>query len=221
MKTLAIIPAYNEATMIADVIAGTKPFVDEVVVVDDGSRDGTALIARTAGATVLSLPVNRGLGSALRTGFNFARVKHVDAIVTLDADFQHDPKEIPQFFAAIANGAHVVIGSRQLGVKGNMPWYRRLFNTVGNMITPFGSKTTDSQSGFRGFSSHALHTLSLKSQRMEISSEIISETFRRGLTYVEVPITARYTTYSLSKGQSFFEGLLTVWRLHVVSRFLK
>lgn len=221
MKRIAIIPAYNEATVIADVIAQTIPFVDAVVVVNDGSRDETGIVAREAGAVVLSLPINRGLGSALRTGFNFARVKDVDMVVTLDADLQHDPHEIPKFFEALEKGAHVVIGSRALEVTGNMPWYRTLFNKLGNFITPHGSYTTDSQSGFRAFSRHALNTLNLKSQRMEISSEIITETFRKKLAYAEVPIKALYTEYSLSKGQSLIEGFLTVWRLHVVSRFIK
>lgn len=221
MKVLAIIPAYNEETTIHEVIAQTKPFVSDIVVVNDGSKDTTETIAKEAGAIVLSLPINRGLGSALRTGFLFAQVKEYDIAVTLDADLQHDPSEIPKFIEKIEKGAHVVIGSRLLNKTGHMPWYRTLFNKVGNIITPHGNKTTDSQSGFRAFSLHALQTFELKSERMEISSEIIGETFRKKLAYAEVPIKAIYTTYSLSKGQSIIEGLRTLWRLHVVSKFLK
>lgn len=221
MKVLAIIPAYNEETTIAEVIAKTVPFVSDVVVINDGSRDNTATQAKEAGAIVLSLPINRGLGSALRTGFLYATVKKYDMVVTLDADLQHDPAEIPKFVEKISQGDHVVIGSRLLEKKGHMPWYRIVFNIAGNFITPHGNKTTDSQSGFRAFSLHALNTMHLTSQRMEISSEIISETFKKNLRYAEVPIQAIYSTYSLSKGQSIIEGLLTLWRLHVVSKFLK
>ena len=221
MKVLAIIPAYNEESTIQEVIAQTKQFVSDVVVVDDGSKDTTAVIAKKSGAIVLSLPINRGLGSALRTGFLYAVTKKYDAAVTLDADLQHEPSEIPKFIEKLAQGNHVVIGTRLLNKTGHMPWYRILFNKVGNIITPHGSKTTDSQSGFRAFSLHALQTLELKSERMEISSEIIGETFRKKLAYTEVPIQAIYTAYSLSKGQSIIEGLRTLWRLHVVSKFLK
>ena len=104
MKILALIPAYNEETTIADVLTRTKPFVDGMIVIDDGSTDRTREIARAHGATVVSHVINRGLGAAIGTGFAAARRLKADVVVTLDADGQHDPVEIKKFVEAIERG---------------------------------------------------------------------------------------------------------------------
>ena len=214
MKIVAVIPAYNEEQTIADVLKRTRPFVSEMIVVNDGSRDRTAEIALQNGAVVVSHLVNRGLGAAIGTGFAAAKKLQADALITLDADGQHDPVEIPKFVSAIKNGANVVIGSRMLSRVG-MPWYRQIANMLGNVSTLvlFGAWVTDSQSGFRAFSKLAFETIEIKTNGMEVSSELIAEAHAHHFPIVEVPIQAIYTDYSLSKGQSFFVGLKTLLKL--------
>jgi len=217
MKMFALIPAYNEETTIADVLTRTRPYVDGVIVVDDGSSDRTAEIAGVHGATVMSHVINRGLGAAIGTGFAAAQSLGADVVVTLDADGQHDPTEIKKFVEGIEKGADVVIGSRMLTGFVGMPVHRRVAQVVGNLVTffLFGAWVTDSQSGFRAFTKHALSKIQIKTNRMEVSSELIAEAKRNGLILVEVPIQAIYTEYSLSKGQSFFVGIKTLLKLVV------
>ena len=230
MKVIALIPAFNEEATIAEVLVKTKPFVDGMVVVNDGSTDRTAQIAQGQGAIVVSHVINRGLGAAVGTGFAAAKRWKADVVVTLDADGQHDAHEIQKFLAAIEAGADVVIGSRMLEIsspsqgevgRGLMPFHRRVANTIGNLVTLllFGAWVTDSQSGFRVFTRYALGKIEVKTNRMEVSSELIAEAKRHQLKLVEVPIQAIYTDYSLSKGQNFFVGLKTVVKL-VVRRLM-
>ena len=242
MKLLAVIPAYNEEQTIAGVLARTRPLADAVVVIDDGSADRTAEIARGAGAAAVSHVMNRGLGAALGTGFAYARRVSAEAVITLDADGQHDPKEIPRFFEELQKGADMVIGSRMIGSgnpppslqqgrraglperladlssgRAGMPWYRRAANTLGNLVTLvlFGAWVTDSQSGYRAFSAKALSKIEIRTNRMEVSSELVAEAKRHGLKIREIPIQAIYTDYSLSKGQGFLVGLKTLLKLVV------
>ncbi len=193
----------------------TLPFVSEVIVVDDGSSDETNQIARKAGAIVYRHLLNRGLGATLGTGIAAALIRGADCIVTLDADGQHDATEIVKLVGPIRRGlADVVLGSRLLRARG-MPASRELANHLGNVITLlfFGLFVTDSQSGFRAFSREGAAKLEIRSNRMEVSSEIIAEIRRKGLRLAEVPIRAIYTDYSLSKGQGFWVGLKTAYRL--------
>ncbi len=215
MRIIAIIPAYNEASHVGVVVARTRPFADVVLVVDDGSTDGTAEAARAAGARVVRHALNRGLGAALGTGFEAARRLGADVAVTLDADGQHDPSEIPKFTEAVRGGADFVIGSRLIAPEGGMPWYRVAANLLGNLATfvLFGAWVTDSQSGFRALNRRALATMQVRSNRMEVSSELVAEARRNDLCLAEVPIRAIYTEYSLSKGQSFFVGIKTLFKL--------
>lgn len=214
MRIIAVIPAFNEEKTIAEVLTNTRPFVDEIIVVNDGSSDRTAEIARAYKAVVVTHVINRGLGAAIETGFEVARRNSAEVVVTLDADGQHDPSEILKLIEAIERGADVVIGSRMISKIG-MPWYRQIANTLGNLVTffLFGAFVTDSQSGFRAFTAYALRQIKIQTNRMEVSSELIAEAKRHKLTLVEVPIKAIYTDYSLSKGQSFSVGLKTLVKL--------
>lgn len=214
MKVVALIPAYNEASTIASVLNETRAFVDEVIVVNDGSTDRTAELAQAQGAMVVSHLINRGLGAAIGTGFALAVKRGADVVITLDADGQHDPAEIPSFVAAIERGAEVVIGTRMRHRVG-MPWYRQIAQVIGNLTTLvlFGAWVSDSQSGYRAFTKSALSKIRIKTNRMEVSSELIAEAKTHQLTLVEVPIKAIYTEYSLSKGQSFFTGIKTLVKL--------
>ncbi len=159
MKTAAIIPAFNEEVAIGSVVLLSREHVDEVLVVDDGSTDRTASVAEMAGARVLRHHKNLGKGAALKTGF---QATDADVIVTLDADGQHDPAEIPKLMEPIIRGeADIVNGSRYLhGTDENTPRYRRvgqkILDTATNIST--GLEITDTQSGFRAFSSRPYPT---------------------------------------------------------------
>lgn len=221
MRACVIIPAYNEERTIGSVIDRVREHGYDPVIVNDGSRDATAAIAQKKGCRVCSHPINRGLGAALRTGFAFAINHAYDYVITLDADGQHDPADIARVIEQLNAGYEVVIGSRMTEID-DMPWSRVWGNRIANVVTIGGHITTDSQSGLRGMKVTALKKMTLHSSTppgMEISSEIIEETFRHNLRYTEVPIKPIYTDYSLSKGQSFSVGLHTWARLLCVRMF--
>lgn len=237
MNLIVIIPAYNEERTVGEMIRECRMNNVEcrIVVIDDGSKDRTREVARATGALVLRHPINRGLGAALATGIEAALriMKHEawsmkqDVIVTLDADGQHDPSEIPRLIEPIVRGeAEVVIGTRFKckieNVKCKIPRQRIVANFCGNLFTwlLFGIWVSDSQSGFRAFSAEAAAKLKLRTSTMEVSSEIIREIVRLKLRHKEVPIAAHYTPYSLSKGQGFFRGIETLWKL-IILRFFR
>ncbi|OQB44009.1 MAG: Undecaprenyl-phosphate mannosyltransferase [Parcubacteria group bacterium ADurb.Bin159] len=212
---ILVIPAYNEEKTIGEVISNVKNYADFVVVVDDGSKDRTSEIAEKEGAIVYRHCINLGLGASLITGFKIALKLKGDIIVTFDADGQHCPFDIEKVIAPILDEkAEVVIGTRTKK-GGNMPFSRKIYNYIANILTFFlyGNWVSDSQSGLRAFKASALEKLILSSQRMEISSEIVGQIKKQHLKLVEVPISAIYTSYSLSKGQNFKEGLKTAWAL--------
>lgn len=192
-------------------MANVKKQVDQIIVVDDGSRDNTYQIAKDSGVLVYRHSVNRGLGGALGTGIKAALNNGADIIVTLDADGQHEPAEIQALVKPIITGeSDVAIGSRFL-TRQPMPFSRRLGNKFFNfiMLLLFGVKTTDSQSGMRAFSKEAASKIELCTNGMEVSSEILKETKEKKLRMKEVPIKSIYTDYSLSKGQNTILGIKT------------
>ncbi|MCX6691385.1 MAG: glycosyltransferase family 2 protein, partial [Methanoregula sp.] len=151
VKTIAALPAYNEEAHIARVISDAQAYVDAVLVVDDGSSDATAAIARQMGAIVVRHPTNMGYGAVLQTIFSTARDLNLEAVVTLDFDGQHDPRDIERVLAPLLNGADVVIGSRFLdSTKNNIPSYRKVGMKVLDTATAAAGvkKVTDTQSGF-------------------------------------------------------------------------
>lgn len=210
--TIVLIPAYNEEKTILDVVRRAQHYADEIVVIDDGSDDQSGAIARNVGVTVLTHILNRGLGSALRTGFAYALIKNAACVITLDADGQHDPHDIVRLLQKINEGFDVVIGSR-MSARTEMPLSRVIANKIGTFFSPNTISCTDTQSGLRCFRGEALKKMNLCGERMEISSEIIDEISHQSLRYAEIPIRAMYTHYSLSKGQGFMTGLITLGRL--------
>ncbi len=213
-----IIPAYNEEKTLGSVIDGLRRGgYDDIVVVDDGSKDRTAAVAKQKKVYLLSHVVNRGLGGALCTGIMAAVEEGCNIIVTFDADGQHDVRDIKKVILPIMKKeVDVVIGSRMINSDG-MPLIRRIGNRLINIVTYvlFGVYVTDSQSGLRAFSLSAAKKLDLKTNRMEVSSEIIKEIGRNKLRFKEVPIRAIYTEYSMKKGQSHFNGVSIVLNLCV------
>ncbi|MDD5145558.1 MAG: glycosyltransferase family 2 protein [Candidatus Pacebacteria bacterium] len=218
MRIYAIIPAYNEERNIGKVIEGIKKYTNNIIVVDDGSNDGTSKIARKEGVKVYRHIINRGLGGALGTGIKAALSENADIILTIDADGQHDPEEIPNLLKPIVSGdADVVIGSRFLKNQ-RMPIFRKTGNYFFNFITFlfFGIWSTDSQSGMRVFNKKAAESLRTLTSGMEVSSEIMTDIKTNELRLKEVPIRAIYTSYSLSKGQGFWVGLKTLAKLFIL-----
>ncbi len=192
MDVVALIPAYQEATRIGPVIEAARRHLP-VVVVDDGSRDDTATVAEAAGATVLRQHPNEGKGAALRMGFRHALGSGCPAVVTLDADGQHDPDEIPLFLQAWeARAAPLIIGQRTFR---EMPPTRRLANELGTRTFSWavGRHIADNQSGYRLIAAGLMHRL-LESREtgFEFEVEMITTAIRAGMDIDWVPIRTIY-----------------------------
>jgi glycosyltransferase involved in cell wall biosynthesis len=210
---IAAIPALNEETAIGSVVLRAKQHVDAVIVVDDGSYDKTARIAELAGASVIRHDSNRGKGMALRDAFIRAREMNADILVCLDGDGQHNPDEIPRLLIPIKNGeADMVIGSRFLDIRSDIPRYRQAGQKVLTSLTNTVSatKVTDSQSGFRAFSKKAIDTIPLEEDGIGIESAMQRSADDLGLRITEVPITCRYDIEHASKMGSVRHGFTVV-----------
>lgn len=194
MRLIVGMPAYNESKYVGSMVLQARQYADEVIVVDDGSADGTAKLAELAGASVVRHAQNQGYGSTIQTLMSEARKRNADILVILDADCQHNPDEIPVLVKAVAEGADVVIGSREMR-RNAIPSFRRAGQRVLARLTNIASrkKLTDTESGFRAYSSKALAQLELREKGMAISSEIISAAASKGLKLAEVPISVSYT----------------------------
>lgn len=194
MRICALVPAFNEATHIATVVHEARRHVAEVVVIDDGSGDRTADIARGAGATCLQLPTNRGKASALRAGIGFAREHNFTHVITLDGDGQHLAGDIPILVrVAEETGADLVIGARSFD-RGRMPRSRYFSNTIGSRLASalVGREIRDSQSGFRLFRLDMLDGAKLRSRCYEFEMEILIKMARSGCTIEHAPIRTVY-----------------------------
>ena len=191
---LAGIAAYNEARYVGSIVLQARQYVDEVIVVDDGSTDNTARVAELAGATVIRHDKNRGKGAAIQSILAETKKRNPDTLVLLDADSQHDPNEIPVLIKPISEGFDLVIGSRE-AQKDKTPRYRRIGQKVLLRSTRLASKTniSDSESGFRALSPKAINELDLKASGFAIESEMITRAADKNLKITEVPISNIYT----------------------------
>ena len=194
MRTCALIPAFNAAPYIANVVKGTQPHVEQVVVIDDGSGDGTAQVAQAAGATCLRSDTNCGKASALRTGIAFACAQDFTHAITLDGDGQHLPEDIPVMISvAKETGADLVIGARSFD-RARMPRARYYSNTIGSRLASalVGCEIRDSQSGFRLFQLDKLRETKLRSRSYELEMEILIKMARSGCTIAHAPVHMVY-----------------------------
>jgi len=198
MLTIACIPAYNEERTIAKVVLGCQAHVDKVFVYDDGSTDMTSVIAQRLGAEVIRQKRNMGKGEALRNLFRAARESGADVMVTIDADAQHDPDEIPALVEPISKGeADIVVGSRFITSSGSVPQHRRVVNRLMNAVTLEG--VSDTQSGFRAYGKRAIGSIVPGEMGMGVDSEILMDAARINLSILEVPISVMYGTGKTSK----------------------
>jgi glycosyltransferase involved in cell wall biosynthesis len=185
-----IIPALNAQRTIANVVVEARRNLEPVLVIDDGSTDSTGDVARAVGATVLRHDVNRGKGAALKTGFAWALDQGCDAVITLDADGQHLPGEIPKFLAQYAHGREdLIIGGRAHLFAQMLPRRRNANRFSAWCIAKCsGAPITDSQSGFRLYSARLLRNLRMRTDGFDLESEVIVLAGKRGLKIVTIPI---------------------------------
>jgi glycosyltransferase involved in cell wall biosynthesis len=190
---VAAIPAYDEEKTIATVVLRAQRFVDKVVVCDDGSKDMTVDIAKELGADVIQHKRNLGKGAALRSLFEAGQKMDADIIVTLDADSQHNPEEIPKLLEPILRGeADMVIGCR-FPFDGSVPAVRRWGNRVLNFFTNLSAgKAKDTQSGFRAYSRMALNFIDVTEDGLAVDSQIYVDAKEKNLKVAEVPVSTRY-----------------------------
>jgi len=215
MRVVAVIPAYNEEKRITTVVHGTQQFVDRVIVVDDGSTDATPLVAERAGATVVQHAENCGAGAATMTGIEAARAAGAEIIVTLDADEQHDPHDIPGLLRPVLEGRADIVFANRFGQRNRIPLIRRFFNAVGNLVTlaVTGRWVNDSQCGFKVFGPRAVREVRIRMSGYEFCTEIVRETMHHHWRVAQVPIKVLYSEYTLAKGQSFANGVKTALKI--------
>ena len=218
-KTWVVIPAYNEEKIIQDVLREIQAAgYANLIVVDDGSADNTQAKAKEIpGVIALRHRINRGKGAATKTGIEAAKMLGAVIIVTLDGDGQHNPEDICRLIRPIfEKHCDVVLGSRLLDPEG-MPGYKIWHNKIANFITwyLYGLWVSDSQSGFRAYSRHAVELINTKTDRYEYDSEVIREISTYAQKYQEVPIEVRYTEYSMGKveKQSLLNGIKTLFKM--------
>jgi len=192
MKTIAVIPAFNEEKTVAIIVKKTKKYCP-IIVVDDGSKDRTAELAKKSGAILIEHEINEGYGKSLIDGINEAIKRKAEIIITLDADGQHNPDDIPKFINALKEGYDVVSGSRFLSGKSWGSWKRQLaIKALTTQTYLFsGLKLTDIQSGFRAYRADIFKKISLKHTGMGFSVEVPIKAKKIGCKFVEVSIKIR------------------------------
>ena len=218
-----LIPAYNEGPALAAVLAALRERHQNVVVVDDGSSDDTWRVAREHADHVLRHALNRGQGAALQTALEYALAQGARHVVTFDADGQHDPEDIGRLLAPIVAGeCEITLGSRFLGGAIGIPRTRRLLLRLAVLLTRLvnHARVTDTHNGLRAFSRRAAERIHITLDRMAHASELLDQIVASGLPYREVPVTLRYSEYSLAKGQSA-RGAFRIVFHYLVGRMMR
>ena len=206
LRIIACIPAYNEEKTIASVVLKAMKYVDKVIVCDDGSNDMTGEIAERLGAIVIRHERNLGKGAAIRSLFMKAREMNADVMITLDADGQHDPDEIPKLLETLKETkADIVIGSRFLSSAKEIPGYRVIGNKILNLLT--NAHITDTQCGFRAYNKIALELITPAEQGIAVDSEILLKARKFNLKIVETAIDVDYKVPKPSKHNPLYHGL--------------
>lgn len=219
MRSIAVIPAFQAANTLPGVLEAVSPYVDGIVVVDDGSSDLTTDVAKHPKAFALRHAINRGQGAALRTGTAAALELGADIVIHVDADGQHDPSYIPSILAPIQNNeADIVIGSRFLGVPTEgAPLQRRILHRLirqfNRWILGIPANITDPQCGFRAMSAAAAKGVRFHQDRYAHASEILRIVTRSSWRWREVPVRVIYSQESLRQGQKSTDAIKIVWQL--------
>jgi len=220
-RVLVAIPCLNEEVAIGSLVLMARRHADEVLVVDDGCTDGTANVAREAGARVISHSSQQGKGRAVKTALQYAWNHHFDALVFMDGDGQHNPDEIPLLLEPImVDSADLVIGYRKMT---QMPVYRRFGRAVLDAVTGAGSTITDSQCGFRALNQRTIESLhtSLTKDDFSTESEMLQIAQEKKLRVGETPIVCKYGNFETSTKNPVthgFEVLHSLFWLFVEKR---
>ncbi|MDG7041732.1 MAG: glycosyltransferase family 2 protein [Nitrososphaerota archaeon] len=207
-EIIAAIPCFNEELFIGSVALKARDYADQVLVIDDGSTDKTAVVAEKAGAVVIRHSANKGKAAAVSTAFEHARKTTCKALVLLDGDGQHDPAYIPALVKPVLEGkADMVVGSRYMGTNSSIPGYRVWGHRVLTLFTNLGSRVnlTDSQSGLRAFSPKAIQAFSFVEQGLSVESEMQFLASQAGLRITEVPVSIGY--YGKAKRSPIAHGM--------------
>jgi len=204
MKIFIVIPAFNEEKRIGGVLSGLKKAKQKIIVVDDGSKDKTAQIAKKYTTGVLIHRVNLGKGAALKTGAIFAFDSGADAIVFMDSDGQHKEKDLPVFIKALEDGYEVVLGSRNLNF--GVPLVRYMGNKMASLFVSllFGIYASDLLCGFRAMTKRAFRKMNWESAGYGIETEMVVKTKQLGLKHCEVPVETVY--YDKVKGVTMLDA---------------
>jgi glycosyltransferase involved in cell wall biosynthesis len=211
-----IVPAFNEAQVIGDVVADLRSVFANVVCVDDGSRDDTAGVALRSGAHVVRHPVNLGQGAAIQTGVEYARRRSgAEIFATFDADGQHRVKDVARMAQRVARGdADIVIGTRFAGdITSNTPPLKRVILRAAAWLSPSSRRLglTDAHNGLRVFNRTVAENLNLTMSGMSHAGEFIKLIDENRWRAVEEPVEILYTDYSMSKGQPLLNGVNIVF----------
>ena len=216
-ETYITIPLYNDSKMILKVIKSLKDKgYNNIVVVDDGSKDnGYDVVKKNTDVIVTKHIINRGQGAALQTAMEIAIEKGAKYIVHFDSDGQHDVKDIDHMLNTLIEGKYdIVLGSRFLQ-KNDIPLKKRILLKGGIIFTYILSQIwlTDVHNGLRVMTAETAKKLNIQHDRMEHASEILDKIKRLNLKYTEVPVTIKYTKYSMSKGQSISNSINIAYKL--------
>lgn len=206
-----VVPLFNEAAVIADVVAQAGNIFPNIVCVDDGSNDGSAEAAASSGAVVVSHPVNLGQGAALQTGFEFAlSFPTMRYIVTFDADGQHQVDDVARMLdIARREGVSTVFGSRFLDRRTKPTLAKKVVLKLAVGYTNLTTRTrlTDAHNGLRVLSRDVVAQLDITQNRMAHASELVAQVGALGVSYTEAPVHILYTEYSRTKGQSLWNSI--------------
>lgn len=216
MKICVIIPAFNNETTVAAVVEKARQEIDHVVVIDDGSTDGTARVSKDAGAHVIEITKNRGKGNALRVGFRYTLAHDFDASITLDADLQHDPSEIPKFIDCyVTTRAKIIIGNR-LGGKEEIPRIRYGLNRIGTYTFSWllGQSVEDSQCGYRLYDREVMESIPIINESFEAEADILLRAGKRGFKIGFVPIKTIY--FSNRSHRSYYRPVKDTFRICMI-----
>ncbi len=217
-----VIPAYNEGTVIAEVVENARKVFPNIVVVDDGSTDDSAEHILTTGAHLVRHPVNLGQGAALQTGLAYALAQPgAEFFATFDADGQHQTPDVEKMVALLRTGeADVVLGSRFIEQTGEVPWIKRVVLRTAAAVSPTARKLklTDAHNGLRVLNRAAASKIRITHNGMAHASELVAFLASSGLRVTEVPVDILYTEYSMSKGQSLINGVNIVFDISLRSR---
>jgi glycosyltransferase involved in cell wall biosynthesis len=211
-KICVLIPAYNAQWTLGSVLRKIEPLKVDTLVVDDGSSDETEKVASEHGAQILKHSVNLGKGAALRTGFQAILCKDYQVVVTLDADGQHDPDDIPFLFTVFQNVEPDILIASRAAKFGQMTFLRRFWNRLGVKAVArlCHSDITDSQSGFRLIRREVLEKVDLTTSRFETELELLIKACKKGFRVLSVPINTQKVDGTAS---SHFRPVTDTWRV--------